>query len=376
MAGYFTAVRHWNPAEIGIAIAAQKLASVIAQASAGWLIDKTGRKTWVMAGSAVAISLGAACVVWAPGVLAQAANQAMVGVATSMATLLLPAISLGLVGRSALGERIGRNGAFSHGGNMLTASLAGYLGAQIGAQWIFYISAMTGIACALCALSIRSDDIDNEVAREAPAGAEWTASPATTLLRNPVVLTFGAAVLLFHVANSALLPLAGEEISGHASSRASIYLMLSIVVPQLVMIPMSPLSGRGAKRFGRKPVFLLGFAALVLRGLLFAVSSRPEFIIAVEMLDGVGTAIASVVTVLIVADLAKGTGRFNALGGVMQSALGVGAFLGNLLAGLAAARFGFPPTFYGLAAVALAGLILFALAVPDTCPPTSRGDRP
>ncbi len=367
MAGYFTAARHWNPEQIGIIIAAQKIASVATQASAGWLIDRTTHKKWVMAASALAISFGSAFIVWSPDVLSQVVNQIAVGAATAIASLVVAALSLGMVGRAALGRRIGRNGAFSHAGNMLTAAFAGYMGFRIGQQWIFYVSALLGLACTACTLSIRDADVDDEVAREAPpeeAGRE--AISLSALFRDRLVLTFFVLVLLFHLSNSALLPLAGEEISQGHPAASSLYLTACIVLPQLVMIPVSLLSGRGANRFGRKPLFLLGFIALVLRALLFALSANPNFIVAVEALDGIGTGIAGVVTVLIVSDLAKGTGRFNMLGGIMQSGLGVGAFLGNLLAGIAAKRFGFPPVFYGLSAIAFSSLLLFAFAMPET----------
>lgn len=372
MAGYLTGVRHWNPEQIGIVIAVQKIASVVTQASAGWLIDRTTLKRWIMAAVAVAISLGSAFVVWSPGVLSQAINQTVIGAATSIATLTVAALSLGIVGREALGARIGRNGAFSHSGNMLTASLAGYAGYRLGQEWIFYLSAFLGAACAVCALIIRETDIDHQVAREAPdqhdAGAE---AKAAALLKDRTVLVFALVVLLFHVANSALLPLAGEEISHGRGKSSSIYLTACIVFPQLVMIPASWLSGRTANRLGRKPILLIAFAALILRGVLFGLSADPNFIVGVEALDGIGTGIAGVITVLVVADLAKGTGRFNALGGMMQSGLGIGAFLGNLLAGIAAKRLGFPPVFYGLSVVAMLGFVLLWTAMPETKPASS-----
>ncbi len=372
MAGYFAAVRHWNPAQVGSILAAQKLASVIAQASAGWFIDETKRKKWLTAAVVVVISLGSAFVVWSPGIPTQMLNQIAVGAATAMATLLIAALSLGIVGRNELGKRIGRNGAFSHAGNMLTASVAGYVGFRFGQQWIFYLSALTGIGCTASALALRSADIDDSVAREAPEQTAGGAVSIVQLLSQRTVLLFATTMVLFHLSNSALLPLAIQEIARSHATYASLYATACIVLPQLVMIPVSLLSGAGAGRFGRKPVFLLGFGALVLRGLLFAFSSHPNIIVAIEALDGIGTAIASVVTVLIVADLARNTGRFNALGGLMQSALGVGAFLGNLLAGVAAKRLGFAPVFFMLAVIASAGLLLFWFAVPETRPERAR----
>lgn len=375
MAGYLTAVRHWNPQQIGIIIAAQKIASVLTQASAGWLIDRTTFKRWIMAGVALAISFGSLFVVWSPGVFSQSLNQIGIGAATSIATLTVSALSLGLVGRKALSRRMGRNGAFSHAGNMLTASLAGYAGFRISQEWIFYCSAGLGLACSLGALAIQERDIDHAVAREAPDAEQsghGAAADASALFRSPGVLIFALVVLLFHFTNSALLPLAGEEISRDKGKLGSLYLTACIVLPQLVMIPVSWLTGWTANRLGRKLIFSVAFAALTLRAALFGMSANPNFIVAVEILDGIGTGISGVITVLIVADLAKGTGRFNALGGMMQSGLGIGAFLGNLLAGAAAKRLGFPPVFYGLAAVALAGMILFLLAMPETKPAKSK----
>src|SRR3954451_6919560 len=206
MAGYLTGVRGWNPGPIGIIIAAQKIASVVTQASAGWLIDRTTLKRWIMAGVALAISLGSVFVVWSPGVFSQALNQIGIGAATSIATLTVSALSLGLVGREALSRRMGRNGAFSHAGNMLTASLAGYAGFRIGQQWIFYFSAVLGIACSFAALAIREADIDHAVAREAPDAQEregLDTAKASALLKSPAVLVFACVVLLFHFTNSA-----------------------------------------------------------------------------------------------------------------------------------------------------------------------------
>jgi MFS family permease len=308
-------------------------------------------------------------------VFSQTLNQIGIGAATSIATLTVSALSLGLVGREELSRRMGRNGAFSHAGNMLTASLAGYAGFRISQEWIFYSSAALGIACSLAALSIREPDIDHAVAREAPDSehaGDGTAGRASALLTSPAVLIFAVVVTLFHFTNSALLPLAGEEISRDKGKVASLYLTACIVLPQLVMIPVSWLTGWSANRLGRKLIFAVAFAALTLRAALFALSANPNFIVAVEILDAIGTGISGVITVLVVADLAKGSGRFNALGGMMQSGLGIGAFLGNLLAGAAAKRFGFAPAFYGLAAVALAGMILLLLAMPETNPAESK----
>jgi MFS family permease len=252
---------------------------------------------------------------------------------------------------------------------MLTAAVAGFLGYRSGQQWIFYVSGLLGLACIAFIVLVRGGDIDHQVAREAPQDHESAQrAPASfwSLLHNTVVLTFALVVVLFHAANSALLPLAGEELSAANPETAPLYLLVCIVIPQIVMIPVALLSGRAAETWGRKPLWVCAFSVLILRGLLFALSRDPDYIMGVEALDGIGTGIAGVATPLVVADLAKGSGRFNALGGAMQACLGIGAFLGNLLAGIAAKRAGFSPVFFALAATGLAGLLVLWTTLPET----------
>ena len=370
MATYFVSAKHWNPAQVGLVLAAQKIASVLAQTPAGTAIDRSNLKKWLMAGSALVIGVGAILIAVLNTVGGQIANQAVVGVATSVATPLIAAISLGMVGRQALGRRIGRNEGFNHAGNLLTALFAGWLGYVAGLGSIFYVCGGLGIACAATALLIRGDDIDNEVAREAPEdrSAGLTVASFGETLSRPFVLVFAVSVVLFHIANAAMLPLVGEQLSGQDKHSPPVYMSACIVLAQLIMIPVALASGRLADRLGRRPILLVGFAALVLRGLLFSFSSSPNYMVAVEALDGIGTGISGVLTVLVISDLAKGTSRFNFLQGAMQVCLGIGSFLGNLLGGLTAKSFGFPVAFIGLASVALAGLIFFAVKMPETLP--------
>ena len=71
---------------------------------------------------------------------------------------------------------------------------------------------------------------------------------------------------------------------------------------------------------------------------------------------------------LVVADLTKGTGRFNLTQGALATATGIGAGLSNLLAGFVVKAAGFDAGFITLAAIAAIGSIFFALAMPETRP--------
>jgi MFS family permease len=75
-----------------------------------------------------------------------------------------------------------------------------------------------------------------------------------------------------------------------------------------------------------------------------------------------------VLLTLITSDLAKGTGRFNLLQGAVQSAMGLGGFVSNLLFGWIAKALGFNASFLGLAALAVVGGTLWQFRMSETKP--------
>jgi MFS family permease len=139
-----------------------------------------------------------------------------------------------------------------------------------------------------------------------------------------------------------------------------------IIAAQIVMIPMAMLVGRKADDWGRKPIFLVGFAVLPIRGVLYTLTDDPYALIAIQLFDGVGAGIFGALFFIIVADLTKGTGHYNLAQGASGACWGLGAALSNFVAGFIVNAFGFSSAFLFLSACALAALFLFALGVPET----------
>jgi MFS family permease len=320
--------------------------------------------------AAAVVALGCVGIVWSVKEPGQILTQILIGVAAAIFPPSIAAISLGIVGKEKLSRRIGRNETFNHAGNVAFALLAGAAGTWLGQQWIFYTSAMVALGTVLSAYAIRSSDIDNQAARaateEVAGGHTQPAVSFRDLMRNRGIWIFTASVLLFHFANAAMLPLVGELLSKGHDGNSSMYMSACIIAAQFVMIPVAFLTGRLADPWGRKPLFLIGFGVLGLRGLLYTLNTGPVYLVSVQSLDGVGAAIFGVLWVIIISDLAKGTGRFNFLQGVIQSALGVGAFLSNFLAGFVVKSFGYNAGFLGLAAIACVGMLFFAFCMPET----------
>jgi MFS family permease len=369
VANYLSAAHHFNPAQVGVIVGAQNLAEVAAQAPAGFLIDRVRHKRWLIAGAALVISVGALFIVARQKVKGQIANQIAIGMAAAFVSPTIAAISLGMVGRQAFARRVGRNAAFSHGGNVATALLAGVLGYAAGQQWVFYVSAMPGVMVLGSLFFLREQDIDHKAARgarEDSKNAHGGVRAPWEVLRKTRIVVFALIIGVFHFANSAMLPLAAQELAKLDRGASSLYMSACIVTAQMVMVPVSYGAGRVADRFGRKPLFSAAFVFLFARGVLLALRDHPFSIVGAETLDGAGTAIASVIALLIVSDLAHGTGRFNFMQGLMNAAIGIGAFAGNTVTGTIAKSAGFPVAFSVLAGVAVAGFVLFAALMPET----------
>jgi predicted MFS family arabinose efflux permease len=148
-----------------------------------------------------------------------------------------------------------------------------------------------------------------------------------------------------------------------------------IVVPQVVVALVAPWVGRQAQEWGRRPLLLIGFAMLPIRGLLFAFTSNPYALVAVQVLDGVSAAVLGVMVPLVIADATRGSGHFNLAQGVVGSGVGIGASISTTLAGYTSDAFGPSGAFLMLATVSAAGLTLVYLLLPETRPDAEPTDK-
>jgi hypothetical protein len=279
----------------------------------------------------------------------------------------IAAISLGLVGHAAIGERLGRNARFASVGNGLAAAAMGACGYLLSARAVFVVTVLLLGPALLALRAIVPAEIDPERAHgAAPRPRAKPPSKLADLMRCRPLLIFAGCLLLFHLANAAMLPLMGSVVTMHSARWATLLIAACIVVPQLVVAALSPWVGRRAQIWGRRPLLLIGFAALPIRGILFASVTNPELLVVVQLLDGVTAAVFSVMVPLVVADLTRGTGHFNLGQGIVGTFIGIGASVSATLAGYISDHFGSPFAFAGLAAIAFVGFATVWFLMPET----------
>ncbi|MBS2009123.1 MAG: MFS transporter [Cyanobacteria bacterium SZAS TMP-1] len=373
LGAHLKATAHWQPADIGTAISAMGLATIAAQIPAGALIDRAREKRLLIAFSATLMSLSCVSLCLFTKFPIVIAAQIVFGIGAALAGPAIVAVSLGLVGARLFPARIARNEALNHLGNVLAALLAAAGAYFFSSSFVFYLMAVLGLLSAFAVMSIKGGEINNALARGADTSAVET-SPAVSharetwsfILSDKRILAFALSVFLFHLANAAMLPLAGQYLAASRPHQAPLLISACIVAAQLIMIPVSLVAGRLAQSWGRKPVFLLGFAALPLRALLFTISDSPNLVLPVQMLDGIGAGIFGVLVSVIVADLTQGTGHYNTTRGAIITAQGTGAMLSNFLAGLVVQAGGYRSGFFALAACAAVGLLICYIGLPET----------
>lgn len=369
LATYLLASLHWNPAQIGIVMSIMGIASLLAETPCGALVDSVKGKRLLIAAAAALVGISCTCMTMFRSFYFIITAQALNGVAAAIFPPAIAAITLGIVPQHRFATRIGRNEVFNHAGNVAAALLAGIIGYALGQQWIFYLVAIIAGASAVSVLLIRKDDIDYLRARAATqtnSSGRVSASNIKQLFADRNILIFGAAVTLFHFGNAAMLPLAGQLLTRSHEAFAAINMSACIIAAQLVMIPVAFLSGKLGNTWGRKPIFLAGFAVLPLRGLLYTLSDNPSFIVCVQLLDGIGAGVFGVLSVIVIADLTQGTGRYNLVLGAIATAQSIGASLSNLVSGYVVNLWGYNAGFLFLAAMATSALLIFGFMMPET----------
>src|SRR6516225_8807360 len=332
------AEQKWTQESIGFVLTASGLAGLLSQLPGGELLDTVRSKRAVVVAGVAMVAVSAIIIALQPSFPLVFTALTLQGSTGGFLGPAIAAISLGLVGHAALPERLGRNQRFSSTGNLVAAALMGLIGYFWSYQAIFLTVAALTLPLFVALARIRTADIHFGRACGSP-DHELPGLPPRASLRSlwnsPGLLTFAACLFLFQLA-------------------------------------IAPWVGQWAKNWGRRPLLLIGLAALPIRALLFASVVDPTLVVAFQLLDGISGAVLGVLTALVIADITGGTGRFNLAQGIVGTGSGIGASLGTTLFGVVAASFGRTAAFLSIASVALLAVVILWFFMPETRPSTDR----
>src|ERR1700738_2064633 len=178
----YLADQKWTQEKIGFVLSASALAGLLSQVPGGGLLDTPRSKRGGTAG---------------------------------LRGPAITAISLGLVGHSALPERLGRNQRLASTGSLVAAGLMGLIGYALSYQAIFLL--VVGLTLPLFVALARIRAADIHFGRSCGAPHHHTPDrPARavrlSLWKSPGLLVLGACLFLFQLANASMLPLIGEAL--------------------------------------------------------------------------------------------------------------------------------------------------------------------
>ncbi|GAB5374884.1 MAG: MFS transporter [Acuticoccus sp.] len=371
LAIYLLSQLHWHPQNIGIALALGSIVTVAMQTPAGAIIDTIVAKRALMIGCVSAVAVAALTIVFFDNTYAIFAAQATMGGALAFLGPLIAALTLGVVGHERFTRQTGANQAWNHAGNVVAAAIAAALALAFGfVDGVFYLIALMALGMGVATLAIRPGAIDHGAARGGvaqDATHHEKVSGVATVLGDRRLIIFAVSILLFHSANAAMLPLVSQKVSTGAGTDTGIaFTSACIIAAQFVMIAMAILCGRTADSWGRKPLFVLAFAILPVRAVLYTLTDNAVLLVSIQALDGVANGIFAVLFLLIVSDVTKGTGRFNTAQGALAALVGAGAALSNLAAEWIVQISSYDTAFLVLAAVAVVGVLFFTLLMPET----------
>jgi len=398
----------WNEGNVGLALSLMGLTSLVVQAIAGDIVDKTSidRRIFLAVASIVtAISASAILLVREGNTdhMLIFITKVIEGVAGSFIGPCLAALTLATFGPNFFDSIMANNILWGHVGSVIAAILAG------SASYLLYpnikycflvIGASALLACAFVGHLPEGDPLmgrgfKGKIALDQEGHVEKIGSGSFSVQDGmappprkeaPVAATYWAVFsdrtttilcltgFFFHFANANVLLVLGEIMGGDnddgSPKRSAIPLIGgAIVLAQLTMAAATVAGGRLTfMGVGRKPLFMAGIALLPLRCILIIwwKDWGEAWLLSTQILDGLSAGLCGLIHPYLVADITFGTGRFNVLMGVTASFFGLGATLSNFLGQLAVEKMGHVASLSGSTILSIIPVILFGLFMPET----------
>src|SRR5262249_57513674 len=133
------------------------------------------------------------------------------------------------------------NAGFAATGNGLAAGVMGACGYFVSAQAVFFVTALLAMPALLALRQIREHDVD-PIRADGGIDASETNQRAASLarfVRRPGLIVLVTCVLLFHLANAAMLPLVGSDVTARSGRWPTVLAPARIIPPHRILAPPS-----------------------------------------------------------------------------------------------------------------------------------------
>src|SRR6516225_2926421 len=205
----YLADQKWTQERIGFVLSASALAGLLSQVPGGELLDTIRSKRAIVVLGVLAVALGAIIIEFRPTFPLVLIGLMLQGITGGVLGPAIAAISLGLVGHSALPERLGRNQRFASTGSLTAAGLMGLIGYVFSYRAIFLLVIALTLPLLVALSRIHATDIHFGRSCGAPDHHTLDRLARTgrmSLWKGPGLLVFGVGLFLFQLANSSILP--------------------------------------------------------------------------------------------------------------------------------------------------------------------------
>lgn len=381
--------RKYSPAEIGMLNAFQQALMTAMQPLLGSVIDRCAQKRVLLGIGALCVGAGVLVTIYATRFFSLLwATQLPLAFGLTVVPLALCSITLGLTPSENFTRQVALNYVGAHIGIIFSGiamalcdqhppSLQSFGQNHPSSPRWGLVPPACSVLCVFALRLLRHQEIDHERAagvKHSARGQLSCSAGMKALLHQRVFCRWLALNFTFNVANMAQLQILVERGAALMPDEAVTFTSAAQILAHVLMTASCFVVGRWADTCGRRPMLITACGVVSVRALLtgavdawwIARGGSPWLaLFACQGLDGAGAGLWSVMCVLVVKDIASGTGCFNLSMGCSQAVFSVGAVVSSFAAGQIASAAGFASAFLALGAVGVAATAQ-AVAFPET----------
>lgn len=343
------------PVELSWVVAAAGFATLCTQTPIGILYDRVHSKSRLLALGAILMAVACYSMSLSRAVPILIALQLVIGVASCLLSIGIPAVCINYVRNETLPSRFARNEIFAKVGNFSALALTGLLMQKISLSWVFYIVPILAAPVVWSALRLPAET--SPVSPAATLGKAVRPSLLeilSTLVSSKRFLFLMVLAAIYELANASLFFVYEQEFMKSAVANRISIISTSLIMTQVV-ITCGFLLLSQLKNFSAYQIFTFGFLITGLRGLAFALDLGLPSLVIGQIFDGLIAAILFTQPIRILAEISRT--NFNVMSGLIGTCVSLGATVSTLLAGYAIQHYGTQTTFIGFALLGSFGFV-------------------